>query len=184
VENALSELVEPIHADSFFSVSRSGEVHERLCYEYIDPEGYYRKVLRDERLFKKEIEKFADNMQHFLNLERVEINNERVKSQVDYCDIFLKGATDIVSVVYLIDFSGKFQKGANMIETWLEEEEAPYDFEIIWRYPMGTHIKEIETTLEYEIYGDLVTLWAFEGDEVGGYERMEFDLASIIFDSR
>jgi len=177
LEKALSELVEPVHADSFFSVSRLGEVHERLCYEYLDPEGYYRRVIRDEKLFRKEIEKLSDNMQYFLDQERVEINSKQVKSQVDYCDIFLKGTTEVVAVIYLIDFTGRFQKGMNKIETWLEEEEAPYDFEIIWRFPVGTHIKEIETTLEFEIYGDLVTLWAQEGDEVGGYEKMVFDLA-------
>ncbi len=176
MEKALSELVEPVHADSFFSVSRFGEVHERLCYEYLDPEGYYRRVIRDEKLFRKEIEKLSDNMQYFLDQERVEINGKQVRSQVDYCDIFLKGATEVVAIIYLIDFVGKFQKGTNKIETWLEEEQAPYDFEIIWRFPVGTHIREIETTLEFEIYGDLVTLWAQEGDEVGGYEKMEFNL--------
>ncbi len=184
MEKALSELVEPVHADSFFSVSRTGEVHERLCYEYLDPEGYYRRVIRDENLLRKEVEKLVDNMQHFLDLERVEINGERVRSRVDYCDIFLKGAADVVSVIYLIDFAGKFQEGTNTIETWLEEEEAPYDFEIIWRFPMGTNINEIETTLDFEIYGDLVTLWAQEGDEVGGYEKMVFDLTSTILDTR
>ena len=184
MEKALSELVEPVHAESFFSVSRTGEVHERLCYDYLDPEGFYRKVLRDEFLFRKEVEKLIDNMQIFLDLERVEINSERVRSRVDYCDIFLKGAAEVVSVIYLIDFAGKFHEGINRIETWLEEEEAPYDFEIIWRFPLGTNIKAIETTLDFEIYGDLVTLWAQEGDEVGGYEKMEFDLTKEALDKR
>ena len=184
MEKALSELVEPVHADSFFSVSRTGEIHERLSYEYLDPDGYYRRVIRDESLLKKEDEKLAGNMQYFLDQERVEINSERVRSRVDYCDIFLKGATEVVSVIYLIDFAGRFQEGTNKIETWLEEEEAPYDFEILWRFPVGTNIKVIETTLDFEIYGDLVTLWAHEGDEVGGYERMEFDLPGTILDTR
>ena len=184
MEKALSELVEPVHADSFFSVSRIGEIHERLCYEYVDPEGYYRRVIRDETLLRREVEKLSGNMQYFLDQERVEINGERVKSQVDYCDIFLKGGTEVVSVIYLIDFAGRFQEGLNKIETWLEEEEAPYDFEIIWRFPIGTQIKEIQTTLDFEIYGDLVTLWALEGDEVGGYERMEFTLTGALLDTR
>jgi hypothetical protein len=184
MEKAMSDLVEPVHADSFFSVARTGEIHERLCYEYIDPERYYPRVIRDENLLKKEVEKLAANMQYFLDLERVEINCERVKSRVDYCDIFLKGPTEVVSVVYLIDFAGRFHEGGNKIETWLEEEEAPYDFEIIWRFPIGTNIKEIETVLDFEIYGDLVTLWALEGDEVGGYERMEFEITNPPFDMR
>ncbi len=184
MEKALSEFVEPVHADSFFSVSRNGEIHERLNYEYIDPEGYYRRVIRDEQLLKKEVEKLADNMQYFLDLERVEINKERVKSRVDYCDIYLKGSSEVVSVVYLIDFAGRFREGVNKIETWLEEETAPYDFEILWRFPVGTRILEIETTLDFEIYEDLVSLWALEGDDVGGYERMEFELPSVVLDTR
>lgn len=184
MEKALSELVEPVHADSFFSVSKSGEIHERLSYEYADPEGYYRRVIRDQKLLKKEVEKLVDNMQHFLDLERVEINEDRVKSRVDYCDIFLKGPSEVVSVVYLIDFTGRFIDGLNKIETWLEEETAPYDFEILWRFPIGSRILDVETTLDFEIYDDIITLWAMEGDEVGGYERMEFKLPDKILDTR
>ena len=184
MEKALSEFVEPVHADSFFSVSNTGEIHERLSYEYSDPEGYYRRVIRDENLLRKEIEKLADNMQPFLDLERVEINEERVRSRVDYCDIFLKGPSEVVSVVYLIDFAGRFKEGVNKIETWLEEETAPYDFEILWRFPVGSKILTVETTLDFEIYSDIITLWAMEGDEVGGYEKMEFELPSNVFDTR
>jgi hypothetical protein len=184
LEKALSEMVEPLHADSFFSISGTGEIHERLSYEYADPEGYYRRVIRDENLLKKEVDKLARNMQHFLDLERVEINEERVKSRVDYCDIFLKGPSEVVSVLYLIDFAGRFKEDTNKIETWLEEETAPYDFEILWRFPVGTRILNVETTLDFDIYDDIITLWAMEGDDVGGYERMEFELPNIVLDTR
>ena len=180
----MSDMVEPVHASSFFSVSRSGEIHEQLSFEYLDIEGYYRKVIRDEKLLAKEVEKLADNMQFFLDKERVEINGERVKSRVDYCDIFLKGDTDVVSVVYLIDFAGKFIDGENKIETWLEEEEAPYDFEILWRFPVGSKISEVETTMEFEIYKDIISLWAMDGDEVGGYEKIVFELPTEVLDTR
>jgi hypothetical protein len=176
LEDFLSDSVEPIHADSFFSVSRTGEIHERLSYEYSDPEGFYRRVVNDDDLLREEIEKTASNMQYYLDKERVEINGQRVRSQVEYADIFLKGKSEVVSVLFLIDFSGKFNNNVNKIETWLEEEEAPYDFEIIWRFPVGTKVVEIDTLLDYEVYDDIVTLWAFSGQEVGGYERMEFKL--------
>ena len=102
----MSDMVEPVHASSFFSVSHTGEIHERLNFEYLDMAGYYRKVVRDENLLAKEVEKLAGNMQFFLDKERVEINSERVKSQIDFCDIYPKGQTDVVSVIYLIDFTG------------------------------------------------------------------------------
>jgi hypothetical protein len=176
MEHFLSESVEPVHADSFFSVGMSGEVHERLAFEYFDPEGYYRRVIGRQDLLAEETDRLGTNMQYFLDRERVEINGKRSRSQVNYCDIFTKGDSDVVAVIYLIDFTGRFQKGPNKIETWLEEEEAPYDFDIIWRFPLGTRVTQIETTLSYEVYGDFVTLWANEGDDVGGYERMEFEL--------
>jgi hypothetical protein len=184
MEKFMSEMVEPIHADSLFSVSHPGEIHERLCYEYIDPEGYYRSVIRDDDLLRAEIVKLVDNMQRFLDRERVEINKQKVRSQVNYADIFLKGSSEVVSVVYLIDFATQFKPDVNQIETWLEEEEAPYDFEILWRFPVGTEIIEIDTMLQYEIYEDVVTLWAFEGEQVGGYERMEFRLPIERLDTR
>jgi hypothetical protein len=176
VEDFKLDMVEPVHASSFFSVSKTGEIHEKLNFEYLDIEGYYRKVIRDEDLLAKEVEKLAGNMQFFLDKERVEINSERVRSTVDFCDIYPKGDSDVVSVIYLIDFTGKFVEGENTIETWLEEEEAPYDFEILWRFPMGTKIIEVETTMDFDVYDDIISLWALEGDEVGGYEKIVFKL--------
>ncbi len=178
------DFVEPIHAESFFSVAASGEIHERLCFEYIDIEGYYRQVLQDEGRLEEEIRKLATNMQFFLDEERVEINGERVKSIVRYVDIFLKGVSNVVAVVYLIDFAGVMRPGGNIIQTWLEEEVAPYDFEIIWRFPSGTQIVEIDSKLTFEIHGDFVVLWAVEGDEVGGYESMEFLIPESRLDTR
>ncbi|MHA1909792.1 MAG: hypothetical protein ACW98Y_21020 [Candidatus Thorarchaeota archaeon] len=179
-----SDLVEPIHAESFFSVASTGEIHERLSFEYLDPEGHYLEVIADQNLLSKEIRKLSANMQHFLDKERVEINGERVASIVRYTDIFPKGASNVVAVVYLIDFGGKLSPGGNKIQTWLEVEDAPYDFEIIWRFPVGTQIVEIDTKLEHDIYRDLVVLWAEEGMKVGGYEIMEFILPEVPLDTR
>ncbi len=184
MEEYLSNLVEPIHANSFFSVSKTGEIHERLEYEYSDPERYYRRVIRDDDLLRREVTNLATNMQFFLDEERVEINGERVKSRVIYTDIFLKGSSDVVSVVYLIDFAGRFQEGSNSIQTWLEEEEAPYDFEIMWRFPAGTSILLVDTMLDYEVYDDIIVLWTMEGEHVGGYERMDFELPQHELDTR
>ena len=115
-------------------------------------------------------------MQTLLDLERVEINGTRVRSLVNFTDIYLSGESDVVSVIFLIDFARKFDSGRNIIETWLDSEISPYDFEIIWRFPVGTEIIAIDTLLDYEIYRDLVSLWALEGDHVGEYEKMEFIL--------
>ncbi|TFF93612.1 hypothetical protein EU546_05990 [Candidatus Thorarchaeota archaeon] len=175
---------EPIHAESFFSVSQTGEVHERLYFEYRDYDGYYFDLLKDNEAFGEEIAKLSSNMQYYLDQERVEFNGERVMSIVRYTDIVMKGETNFVAVLYLIDFAGRFTPSTNTIETWLEREIAPYDFEIIWRFPAGTTIEQIETDLEFEIYRDFVVLWALEGDDVGGYERMTFELPEKTLDTR
>jgi len=154
-----------------------------LTYEYEDPEGYYRSVLRDEDLLREEAEKLGSNMQYYLDKERVEINARKVKSVVNYVDIFTKGTTEVVSIVYLIDFAGHLNAGFNRIETWIEEETAPYDFEIIWRFPVGSQVTNVDTLLDYEIYGDKIVLWALDGQEVGGYELMEFKLPNERFDT-
>ncbi len=176
--NDLDEgFVEPVHAYSFFSVSMTGEIHEQLIYEYWDHEGYYSRVLSDNELFEQEVTRLWDNMQYFLDQERVEINGERVYSKVSHVEILPKGPTSVVGVVFVIDFRGPFRPGTeNRIETWLEEEDAPYDFEIIWRFPRGTQVMEIDSLLEYEIRDDIIVLWAEEGQHVGGYERMVFRL--------
>lgn len=184
MEEYMSDMVEPVHASSFFSVSRTGEIHEQLNFEYLDLASYYRKVIHDENLLAKEVDKLAGNMQYFLDKERVEINGERVRSRVDFCDIYPKGQTDVVSVIYLIDFTGKFVSGQNVIETWLEEEQAPYDFEILWRFPIGTKISDVETTLDFDIYDDIISLWALDGDDVGGYEKLVFELPQSTPDER
>ncbi|NWF95270.1 MAG: hypothetical protein HXY34_03925 [Candidatus Thorarchaeota archaeon] len=179
-----SDGVVPLHADSFFSVSVSGEIHERLCFEYSDPLGYYRRVTGDEGLFESEIRKLSANLQGFLNEERVEINGEEVRSIVRYADVFMKGDSNVVGIVYLIDFAGRFRETVNTIETWLEDEDAPYDFEIIWRFPHRTRVEAVETRLQYEVHRDMVVLWANTGDRVGGYERMEFTLPTGTLDTR
>ncbi len=176
--------VEPVHAESFFSVARSGEVHERLYFEYRDYDGYYAELLRDSESFGEEIGKLSTNLQYYLDQERVEFNGEEVKSIVRYTDIVMKGVTNFVAVLYLIDFAGRFAPTKNIIETWLERETAPYDFEIIWRFPAGTKIEKVDTELEYEVYGDFIVLWALEGDEVGGYEKMVFEFPENVLDTR
>ncbi len=170
------DLVEPIHAYSFFSVSPTGEIHEQLIYEYLDHDGYYAQVFADDDMYQREVSKLWENMQYYLDRERVEINGQRVYSRVSHVDVFPKGPTSVVAAVFIIDFKGEFRIGRNTIETWLDEEDAPYDFEIIWRFPVGSRVVDIDTLLDHEIRDDIVILWAVEGQHVGGYEKMVFEI--------
>ncbi|MHA1740550.1 MAG: hypothetical protein ACTSVD_00475 [Candidatus Thorarchaeota archaeon] len=177
------DLVEPIYATAFFSVAQTGEVHEILTFEYSDPEGYYARVLADDTLFEAEVSKVWSNMQYFLDKERVEINGERVRAIINHVDIMARGAKT-VATVFVIDFAGRFMRGTNRIETWIEEEEAPYDFDIIWRFPVGSKVLEVDTQLDYDILGDIIVLFAERGQRVGGYERITFEMPVVPFDTR
>ncbi len=171
-----SDRVVPIHAEAFFSLSVDGEIHQRLCFEYHDPTGHYRGVLLDDALYSEEVTQLSDNMQRFLDEERIEINGTRVRPVISYTDIFLKGTTDVVAIVYLIDLRCRFQKTKNRVEFWSDEEIATYDYEILWRFPCGSSITNVETSLQYETLGDILLLWAWKGDNVGGHEVIEFAL--------
>ncbi len=171
-----SDDVVPVHAESFFSLCMGGEIHQRLCFEYRDPHGHYRNVLLDDELYSEEVARLSDNMQFFLDEEHIEVNNVKVRSVVNYMDIFLKGNTDVVAIVYLIDMRCRLKRVNNRIEFWSDEETAAYDYEILWRFPCGSRVLNVESQLQFELLDDMLLLWAWSGDHVGGHELIEFSL--------
>ena len=38
--------------------------------------------------------------------------------------------------------------------------------------------------MEFDIYDDIISLWAMDGDDVGGYEKIVFELPPSILDKR
>ncbi len=173
IDNEDYEIV-PIHAEAFFSVSKTGEIHQRLIFDYDDPGEYYYSLLDDDLKLNEEIEKVVLNMQEFLDEEKVILNKIRVRPKVTFCDIIHRGRPDIPSITFVIEFKGTFFEGKNVIDTYTEKEYAPYDFEVIWKFPDGTEIVDIDTPLHYEIQDSILYLWAYEGEKVGGAERIAF----------
>ena len=172
----LEDEVEPIHAEAFFSVCRTGEIHQRLIFDYDDPEGYYYSVVNDDIKLNEEISKVVVNLQNYLDDEEVIINKIRVKPKVAFCDIIHRGNLDIPSITFVIRYMATFFEGKNIIDTTSDEEYAPYDFEVVWSFPEGTEITLVDTPLHYDIDGSILYLWAYEGESVGGHEIIEFIL--------
>ncbi len=60
------------------------------------------------------------------------------------------------------------------------QEIAEYDIEVLYLFPKGTQIIEVDTPLEYEIRGPILLVWARKGDKVGGYEAVHFKFPSAL----
>lgn len=167
----------PVHANSFFIVSRDGAFNQILTYDYYDPSGYYSLLTHRPLDFKKEINKLWSNMQDFLDEETIKVNDVVVRPLVKHVDIEHRGSETTPFLTWIIYFEGRFSKGNNIFETWTEEERATYDFEVYWYFPPKTAIIEIDSPMDYDPQDNILILWARKGDEVGGYEKIVFKLA-------
>jgi len=168
--------VRPLFASSIFFISHRLEVYQYLCYDYADPAGYYERVLHDEEAFAEEAERLRVNMETFLAEEKVYINGQQVQQKVIHVDIGLRGAADIPYIHWIIFFSGRARRGENSLASDVAEEKAPYDMEVLYLFPQGTNIKQVDTPMEYEVRGSLLLVWARRGDPVGGHEEVIFEL--------
>ncbi len=169
------ENIVPMHASSFFSVTRDGEFHQLLQYDYYDPDGFYFKLEKDEKRFAEEIKTLWHSMQGYLEEETNKVNGELVFPEVKFCDIQFRGKREHPFILWIITFKGVFQRRINNYETITEEEELEYDCYAIWQFPLNTKILQVESKLNYDIFGNRIILWADQGMKIGGYERIQFE---------
>jgi hypothetical protein len=172
--------VYPLFASSVFSISTSCEVYQVLSYDYVDPDGVYKKLLKDQLAFQNEVKKLRLNMAKFLAAEKVYINNQRVEQQILHVDIGLRGSADVPYFQWVIHFQGTPSPDENSLKSDVETEIAEYDIEVLYLFPQGTQIMDVVTPMENEVRGSLLLVWARKGDTVGGHEevRFQFPLAS------
>jgi hypothetical protein len=173
----LSEYVVPTSALCFFSVSRSGEFHQFLVYDYYDPKGFYAKLLDKPKRCREELRRLCANMQGFLDQEEVKVNDLRVYPKVVTAYISHRGFMDSPYVAWVITFRGPLKKGLNVFENTSERERAEYDFEIVWQFPRRSRIVGFQISTEAQVVGrNTLYVTARKGEEVGGYEKIEFVL--------
>ena len=167
----------PIHASSFFSISRDGEFHQLLQYDYYDPDEFYFKLERDKKALTEEIRKLWMNMQGYLEDEVNKINGRIVYPEVKFCDIQHRGRRKNPYIIWIITFKGDFQTGINIYETKTDEEALEYDCYAMWQFPRECKkIIQVESKLYYDIFGNRIILWGNKGMKIGGYERIQFEL--------
>ena len=169
--------IEPLHAHCFFSVSKKGEFHQYLVYDYYDEEGCYAELLHKPREYRREMAKLAQNMQEELDKEIVKVNGERVYPRVMAIAMEHRGSRQLPYIAWIIKFKGKLKKGINIFENLSEEEIAQYDYEVVWCFPLRTKIINVEVKGECEVLnGPTIMIWARKGMKVGGLERIVFKL--------
>jgi hypothetical protein len=172
----MSDNVIPLYAHAFFSVSRSGEFHQLLTYDYYDPDEYYLNLEANPQEYEREIEKLWLNMQGYLEEETNIVNGKKVYPKVIYTDIEFRGSENSPFILWVISFRGEFRKGENVYVTVTEEEFLEYDCDAIWTFPEGCEILSVTTPMEYEIMDNILILWARKGDKIGGREEIRFKL--------
>jgi len=171
------ENIIPIYASSFFSVSRDGEFHQILQYDYYDQDYYYFNL--NDKEFSEEIRKLWSNMQSYLEEEINTVNGKRTYPAVKICDIQFRGRGEQPYIFWIITFKGAFQKGVNIYETITEKEVLEYDCYAAWQFPEKTTITEIKSELYYDIFESRILFWAEKGMAIGGAERIRFELSEL-----
>lgn len=170
--------VQPIFASSIFSISPGFQVYQVLCYDYVDPKGVYAEILHDEKAFANEVKKLQRNMQRFLDAEELAINGHPVQQEILHVDIGLHGAIEVPYIQWIIFFQGPVNVEENILSSFVPEEIAEYDIEVLYLFPKDTKIRAVQTPMEYDIRSPLLLVWARKGDKVGGYEEVKFQFIS------
>ncbi len=168
----------PLYAQGFFHLRRNGFVDQTVVFDYYDPDHYYAKLLRDRDRLSREIRMLMNNMQYYLDQERVLINGEDTYPRVVHVEIGVRGRPDISYIVFLIVFKGELVKGINTYENIYEEEEVDYDYTVYWVFPESIRVIEADVGVPYRIYSDgrILFFKVPHGTRIGGYEKIVFEV--------
>jgi hypothetical protein len=170
-----SKMVRPIYASAIFNVSLEG-IRYSLTFDYVDPVGYYKKILENTDLFKKEIELVTSNMQGFLNEEDIVINGKKVSAEIILTDLGLRGEPNRAYILFIIEIKCRLERGLNIYENRYEREEFEYDYAAYWIFPRGTKIYEAILGGSIYVIGNSIVVRGSRGDISPGYERIKFKI--------
>ena len=158
----------------------TGDIIEQIIFEYIDEEGIYEEILSDEDLRQEELKKIRRNMQAFLDEEIVKINGVEVRPMVFHVDIGLAGSINRPFIKYLIRFAGDFKEDLNIYENIYEPEEAEYNYSVIWVFPEGARIVDVDVGVTYFVGpSNILRFYVRKGFKTSGVERISFVLSGV-----
>jgi len=167
----------PIYAQGFFHLRGNGLVDQTIIFDYYDPDNYYHRLLRQRLRLRQELEILKNNMQYYLDQERVLINGVDASPKVVHVEIGVRGKPDLAYIVFLIKFKGELVRGLNTYENIYEEEIVDYDYTVYWIFPENTRVIEAELGVPYNVYSDRILFFKVpRGTRVGGYEKIVFEV--------
>jgi len=168
----------PIFANSTIYISKSGNFHQVLTYDYTeDSGGYFDKIRYNPDFYQDEVDAITKNQQKFLNEFPNYINDKKVTAKIIHCDIDFKEET-LPFFYWVIEFSGKLVKGLNTYHSTIEESVLEYDVNSIYILESPLVLDSIESVFHHEIHNDgrLIKYWGYMGDKVGNTEVLKFKL--------
>ncbi|MFX1520595.1 MAG: hypothetical protein ACFFCD_11825, partial [Promethearchaeota archaeon] len=147
-----------------------------LIYNYFDEKQVYQKLCASNN-FDEEMDKIKDNMQYFLDQDTILVNREEQRMKLREVELkFKDGLPEYPQLNFMIIIRCKLQKRTNVIEFYMQEEEAPYNFQIKWHFPHRSEIIKVETSLSFQVANNNIIMTAKKGDCVGGYEKIVFKI--------
>ncbi len=169
-----SKMVKPIYASAVFKVSRSSIIY-MLVFDYIDPAGYYKRVVSSEDLEREELEKLANNMQRFLDEEDTMINGSPTRPEVMHVDIGFRGDQGRPFVSFIIYIDAEIRRGVNVYENRYEPDVFEYDYTAYWVFPKYSKILEVIMGGNIAIANNIIVIRGSKGDIASGYEKIRFE---------
>ena len=167
--------IRPIHAQGIFAVCKDGEIAQIINFDYEDKSLYYARLADKEKL-DYELERIGENMQEFLDEERVLINDTRTFPRVYGVDLNFRGELIYPTVTIIIKFHGNLRMGHNQYLNIYKETKAEYNYEIYWIFPINTRITKVRVNGDYDIKGNILYIWVEKDKKIYGREEIYFKL--------
>ncbi|OLS18958.1 MAG: hypothetical protein HeimC3_47740 [Candidatus Heimdallarchaeota archaeon LC_3] len=166
----------PLKALAEITIAESN-LNQIINFYYFDPDQIYNKIKRDLDVKgeNEEFSKIIDNMQKYLDEDKVFINQEELF--LDIVDGYIS-YPDTESLEYpLLTFevsssSYKLFNGRNIIELAGYDQKSPYLITANWNLP-GVVLK-VQSQTSHKIIGNKINFQAKKDEIISGYELIEF----------
>lgn len=169
--------MKPLYAYGYFIALTTGDFHQIIIYEYVDPEREFAQALKSRR--REELESMKNNMQSYLDEEVVKINGVVVKPKVVSVNAGFRGSLKRPFIEFLIHFRGDLIGGDNKYENIYEPEVATYDYSVVWVFPPNFKVVEADVGAEYEVSPEnVLRFFVKKGFKTPGYEKIIFRQSS------
>jgi hypothetical protein len=170
--------VRPLYGQGFFSLCPSGILWYTIVFDYADDEHLYERLLSEPGGAAAEVETLRENMQRFLDEERLVINGAEARARVEHVYIDVRGEPGRATATFLVSIPFRPRRGRNVYEDYYEPDTAEYPYTVTWILPACARI------VEYEMPGhtrlpahNVLEVRVEPGTRVPGYEALVFDLS-------